>query len=115
MGGQCSAPDNGCVPTPLGPHTMMDSYRGTARKPGSVGMHPTGGTFWQKQTTNVTPVPTKAVRRTKMPLPLDDSRSKNVHAVTLPLFGGKGAAFGDIRQSGDLSNCPVASILSALT
>lgn len=94
---------------------MTLPYQGTAHPPGPAGLSgPTGNTLWQKPTHTPPPNATPAVRKTVMPLPLDDSTSKNAHAVTLPLFNQRGPAFDDVQQAPSLMNCPVASILAAL-
>jgi hypothetical protein len=97
---------------------MTIQYRGTARPPGPVGMNPAKpqGSLWQKQTVTPTPNTTQAVTKTVMPLPLDDSQSKNAHAVTVPLFSAAKPvpAYGNVKQAPSLVNCPVASILAAL-
>jgi hypothetical protein len=99
---------------------MVDSFRGSARQPGPVGMtppfgRPSGNPLWQRQTNAPLQATARAAHKTHMPLPLDDSHSKNVHAFTTSLWNARGsAAYTDIVQSSDLSNCPIASILSAL-
>jgi hypothetical protein len=51
---------------------------------------------------------------TKMPLPVNDSVTKDVHAVTFARFASSGRpAFADVKQSPHIANCPVASILAA--
>jgi hypothetical protein len=51
---------------------------------------------------------------TKMPLPVNDSVTKDVHEVALPRFASSGRpAFAEVKQSPHIANCPVASILAA--
>lgn len=97
---------------------MTIQYRGTAHPPGPVGINSPQppNTLWQKQTVKPTPNTTQAVKKTVMPLPLDDTTSKDAHVVTLPLFNAakRGPAFDDVQQAPSLVNCPVASMLAAL-
>lgn len=99
---------------------MTDQYRGTGRPPGPFGISPVQprGPLWQKQSSPPPPNATKAVKKTIMPLPYDSgsATSKDVHAVTLPLFNAskQAPAFDDIEQAPDLANCPVSSMLAAL-
>jgi hypothetical protein len=74
------------------------------------------GPLWQKQSSSPPPNSTKAVTKTVMPLPLDDTTSKDAHAVPLPLFNAakRGPAFDDVQQAPSLVNCPIPSILAAL-
>jgi hypothetical protein len=97
---------------------MTIHYRGTANPPGPVGMSPAKpqGSLWQQKTVKPTPNATQAVKKTVMPLPLDDTNSKDAHVMTLPLFNAakRVPAYGDVKQAPSLVNCPVASILAAL-
>lgn len=97
---------------------MTIQYRGTAHPPGPIGLNSTRppGTLWQKSSVKPTPNATQAVKKTVMPLPLDDTTSKDAHAVTVPLFNAskRGPAFDDVQQAPSLVNCPVASVLAAL-
>jgi hypothetical protein len=49
-----------------------------------------------------------------MPGPANDQASKDVHAVTDPLYRSKVPAFTDVQQAPNIANCPVAAILAAM-
>lgn len=104
---------------------MTIPYRGTARVPGPLGILSGGGsghmpgpigTLWQKKSPQSPPAQSRAsAKRTVMPAPTNDQTSRNVHAVTWPLYGAKKApAHTEVMQSAHLANCPVAAILAAL-
>jgi hypothetical protein len=53
--------------------------------------------------------------KTTMPGPTKDQDGREVHVVDWPLYAEKGSpGFREVRQSGNLANCPVAAILAAL-
>jgi hypothetical protein len=70
--------------------------------------------LWEKQSNPPSSgTATKAVKKTTMPLPTNDPDSKDVHAVTWPLFK-KAPSFTEVKQAPGIANCPVAAMLAAL-
>jgi hypothetical protein len=51
---------------------------------------------------------------TMPPLAAEPKADKEAHEVTRDLYKGSAPATRDVEQSGNLSNCPIASILAAL-
>jgi hypothetical protein len=57
---------------------------------------------------------TQATKKLTMPKPASDSATKLVRHVPWDLFKHETPAVSDVEQSGRLSNCPLAALLSAL-
>jgi hypothetical protein len=105
---------------------MALQFKGGARIPGPVDVSdggvagripgPIGHPLWDKQTPPPPPGPgplPKTVKTTVMPPPTKDNDSRDVHAVTLPLYD-KEPAFTQIKQAPGIANCPIAAILGAM-
>jgi hypothetical protein len=91
------------VPKPLG------SFRAGigGRLPGPLGI---------RQVVLAAPAPATSVVKTlpMPPLAAEPKIDKEAHEVTRDLYKKGGPATGDVAQSGNLANCPIASILAAL-
>jgi hypothetical protein len=71
--------------------------------------------LWTKGKSTPPPAVKVAAVSTKMPGPTNDQDSREVHMVDWPLYAEKGSpGVREVRQSGNLANCPVAAILAAL-
>jgi hypothetical protein len=84
---------------------MLHPHRGGARAPGPLGF---------RQVLVAAPGAVGKLARTlKMPAPAADAATKEARAFTWNLFNAKGPGAFDMQQ-GDLTNCPIPAILSAL-